>query len=87
MYVFTFHLYSSDRVVVHASSRNIVAELKLAGARFRIHLNKTDIEYTIAMKKTEGKMSLDSFMETRSYAALRAADLDWIVGPGYSWGG
>ena len=23
---------------------------------------------------------------TRSYAALRAADLDWIVGPGYSWG-
>ena len=22
-----------------------------------------------------------------SYAALRAADLDWIVGPGYSWGG
>ena len=24
---------------------------------------------------------------TRSYAALRAADLDWIVGPGYSPGG
>ena len=24
--------------------------------------------------------------ETRSYAALRAADLDWIVGPGYSSG-
>merc|ERR1712004_196875 len=24
---------------------------------------------------------------TRSYAALRAADLDWIVGPGYSSGG
>ena len=23
---------------------------------------------------------------TRSYAALRAADLDWIVGPGYSPG-
>ena len=23
---------------------------------------------------------------TRSYAALRAADLDWIVGPGYSLG-
>ena len=27
------------------------------------------------------------FSSTRSYAALRAADLDWIVGPGYSWGG
>ena len=25
-------------------------------------------------------------MNTRSYAALRAADLDWIVGPGYSSG-
>ena len=27
------------------------------------------------------------FWKTRSYAALRAADLDWIVGPGYSSGG
>ena len=26
-------------------------------------------------------------MTTRSYAALRAADLDWIVWPGYSSGG
>ena len=26
------------------------------------------------------------FYLTRSYAALRAADLDWIVGPGYSLG-
>ena len=26
------------------------------------------------------------FITTRSYAALRAADLDWIVRPGYSWG-
>ena len=26
------------------------------------------------------------FVSTRSYAALRAADLDWIVGPGYSLG-
>ena len=26
------------------------------------------------------------FLGTRSYAALRAADLDWIVGPGYSLG-
>ena len=27
-----------------------------------------------------------TFSLTRSYAALRAADLDWIVGPGYSLG-
>ena len=26
-------------------------------------------------------------IKTRSYAALRAADLDWIVGPEYSLGG
>ena len=26
------------------------------------------------------------FTITRSYAALRAADLDWIIGPGYSSG-
>ena len=29
---------------------------------------------------------LKVFKYTRSYAALRAADLDWIVRPGYSWG-
>ena len=26
-------------------------------------------------------------IDTRSYAAFRVADLDWIVGPGYSSGG
>ena len=31
--------------------------------------------------------TLLDFVCTRSYAALRAADLDWIVGPGNSWGG
>ena len=25
-------------------------------------------------------------IHTRSYAALQAADLDWIIGPGYSLG-
>ena len=28
-----------------------------------------------------------TIITTRSYAALRAADLGWIVGPGYSLGG
>ena len=32
-----------------------------------------------------GTKHLD-ILYTRSYAALRAADLDWIVGPGYSLG-
>ena len=30
---------------------------------------------------------IDPFVDTRSCAALRAADLDWIVGPEYSLGG
>ena len=36
-----------------------------------------------------GKTYIDrlQLIYTRSYAALRAADLDWIVGPGYSPGG
>ena len=38
---------------------------------------------TVSRKKTA--VFLD-FVQTRSYAALRAADLDWIVGPGYSLG-
>ena len=32
------------------------------------------------------KRLLGLVLNTRSYAALRAADLDWIVGPGYSSG-
>ena len=35
---------------------------------------------------TSQKCDIDLFTFTRSYAALRAADLDWIVGPGYSLG-
>ena len=31
--------------------------------------------------------AMEKIMITRSYAALRAADLDLIVGPGYSLGG
>ena len=34
-----------------------------------------------------GDMAHWSFMKTRSYAALRAADLDWIIMIGYSLGG
>ena len=37
--------------------------------------------------KTFNDIFLHFFYHTRSYAALRAADLDWIVGPGYSSGG
>ena len=29
----------------------------------------------------------EDLMKTRSYAAHRAADLDWIIVPGYSLGG
>ena len=33
------------------------------------------------------KMWMKVFIRTRFCAALRAADLDWIIGPGYSLGG
>ena len=35
----------------------------------------------------EPKYRFLKLFTTRSYAALRAADLDWIIGPGYSSGG
>ena len=35
----------------------------------------------------ENIFKMNIFMNTRSYAALWAADLVWIVGPGYSLGG
>ena len=38
----------------------------------------------LAIQQLQLEKTLDV---TRSYAALRAADLDWIVGKGYSWGG
>ena len=41
----------------------------------------------IRQKKVSSMMKVKVFEETRSCAALRAADLDWIVGPEYSLGG
>ena len=42
--------------------------------------------------RSTGSISMERFLKlifikTRSYAALRAADLEWIVGPGYSFCG
>ena len=38
-------------------------------------------------KMSQTFKALKKVCNTRSYAALRAADLEWIVGPGYSLGG
>ena len=38
------------------------------------------------LAKAQQIQDIESFNLTRSYAALRAEDLDWIVGPGYSLG-
>ena len=38
-----------------------MAELKLTGARFRIHLEKTDVEYGIAMVKNGGENVTEFF--------------------------
>ena len=40
-----------------------------------------------SLEKVEIIVAFVIIINTRSYAALRAADLDWIVGPGYSPGG
>ena len=37
--------------------------------------------------KIDTRNTLQNIWYTRSFAALRAADLDWIVGSGHSWGG
>ena len=55
-------------------------------AQTRAKLTRTeDIDSQLEIRG-QGQ-SAGTFMLTRSCAALRAADLDWIVGPGYSWGG
>ena len=48
----------------------------------------TNVEEVWNYFKMFGNISqyLEIFEDTRSCAALRAADLDWIVGPGYSLG-
>ena len=51
----------------------VSANIGVAQPKGRFPKKKTDI--------------LLDFVQTRSYAALRAVDLDWIVRPGYSWGG
>ena len=59
--------------------KTLTAKLKQAEARAEFaerSVQKLQMEVTIII-----------IIFTRSYAALRAADLDWIVGPGYSPGG
>ena len=63
--------------------------------RYRVFLEKLDIAIVaIIFLDLQERLCFDYFAHfrtdyfgiTRSYAALRAADLDWIVGPGYSLG-
>ena len=42
--------------------------------------------WTTKWPLASGCSQFDNFLQTRSCAALRAADLDWIVGPEYSLG-
>ena len=52
----------------------------------RVIINFRDKNVLIARFRDKNGVFI-LFIYTRSYAALRAADLDWIVGPGYSPGG
>ena len=51
-----------------------------------LHTVTTYIQVNPLWKQVGGSKYV-RFSLTRSYAALRAADLDWIIGPGYSSGG
>ena len=51
---------------------------------FEILHDTGDLGYFGVLNDTGG---FGIIWDTRSYAALRAADLDWIIGPGYSLGG
>ena len=54
----------------------------------RATLNAATLGVANAISYNIRKIYVDDFFsKTRSYAALRAADLDWIIGPGYSSGG
>ena len=48
--------------------------------------NDHNLSYT-PKSPTTSVYVIGLFGVTRSYAALQAADLEWIVGPGYSLGG
>ena len=47
---------------------------------------KTYVRVLVKCPNSRHTSEILFFTSTRSYAALRAADLDWIVGPGYSLG-
>ena len=58
------------------------AVMELAGRSWRTRMQ------TLTPSLPENRQLTNHyFVDTRSYAALRAADLDWIVGQGYSLGG
>ena len=54
-------------------------------------IHKSEINFRKNVKNflawADAKLQFGYFRRTRSCAALRAADLDWIVGPEYSLGG
>ena len=53
-------------------------------------IHKSEINFRKNVKNflawADAKLQFGNFRRTRSCAALRAADLDWIVGPEYSLG-
>ena len=80
----SWHLHArSDRVQL-APSRFL---LLFSATWFSQVKNKSVTHHVREWTTTHPLQSVTQhFAQTRSYAALRAADLDWIVGPGYSSG-
>ena len=74
-----FESFTNDNILIEISGKNNCQ------ACCRLFESSTILyEWLIAFIPDPTYGVYQVFWETRSYAALRAADLDWMVGPGYS---
>ena len=72
--IYPVGLWSAPQLFFRLSGEESAKDLEICVAQVGFRINIIIINIII-------------IIITRSYAALRAADLEWIVGPGYSLGG
>ena len=74
--------------VGHPHSGKLKRNAKLVKKKYWVEVQSSKTSQLLSMHRYFlFSVMFSSFPLTRSYAALWAADLDWIVGPGYSSGG
>ena len=73
--------------VGHPHSGKLKRNAKLVKKKYWVEVQSSKTSQLLSMHRYFlFSVMFSSFPLTRSYAALWAADLDWIVGPGYSLG-